>query len=245
VGKSSVTVQLAAAAARAGRATAILDADFNGPTQARLTGIGRVQPLPGARGLVMPRNASGLGVVSVGSLVPETEALEFESVARGESHTWRATREFSTLAELLGSVEWGRLDLLLIDLPPGAERTRQFAEFLGPGVAFVLVTIPSDLARGVVARSLAALRATPNRVLGYVENMKGYCCAGCDRVQPLFPEGTALDLGIPCLGHLPFDPALAAAADRGDCRPDTLHPALRAALDACAGRIAAALEQTR
>ena len=122
----------------------------------------------------------------MGSLIPESEALEFESAAHGESHTWRATREFALLGEILGSFEWGALDLLLFDLPPGAERTVQYADFLGPRTSFLLVTIPSEVARGVVARSVAALSKGPNRLLGYVENMSGYYCRDCNAIKPLF-----------------------------------------------------------
>jgi Mrp family chromosome partitioning ATPase len=151
----------------------------------------------------------------MGSLIPESESLEFASAADGESHTWRATKEFALLGEILGSCEWGALDLLMFDLPPGAERTVQYADFLGPRASFLLVTIPSELARGVVARSVAALSKGPNRVLGYVENMSGYYCRDCNAIKPLFesPEPSALE--IPCLGTIPFDPELARHCDRG------------------------------
>ena len=122
----------------------------------------------------------------MGSMIPESESLEFESTAQGESHTWRATKEFALLGEILGSFEWGALDLLLFDLPPGAERTVQYADFLGPRTSFLLVTIPSEVSRGVVARSVAALSKGPNRLLGYVENMSGYYCRDCNAIRPLF-----------------------------------------------------------
>ena len=168
----------------------------------------------------------------MGSLIPESEALEFESAAHGESHTWRATREFALLGEILGSFEWGALDLLMFDLPPGAERTVQYADFLGPRTSFLLVTIPSEVARGVVARSVAALSKAPNRVLGYVENMSGYYCRDCNAIKPLFvsPEpfdaaqGRPSGLGIPCLGTVPFDPELAQALrSRGPSRGTAQH----------------------
>src|SRR5205085_7189809 len=165
----------------------------------------------------LPRTTNGIAVFSMGSVIPESEALEFESAAQGESHTWRATREFSLLSEILGSFEWGALDLLMFDLPPGAERTVQYADFLGPRTSFVLVTIPSEVARGVVARSVAALSKGPNRVLGYVENMSGYFCRDCNAIRPLFDAAPASPsgLGIPCLGTVPFDPELARHCDRG------------------------------
>jgi ATP-binding protein involved in chromosome partitioning len=215
VGKSTLTLQLAAALRRSERRVAILDADLNGPSQARLSGLDTAPLVPGPEGrLAMPRTAGGIGIVSLGALVPDTEAVEFETVAEGGSHVWRATREFSFLAQLLGSVRWGELDFLMVDLPPGAERTFQYAEFLGAETAFVLVTTPSDLSRSVVSRSVAALAKVPNPVLGYVENMSGYYCADCKRVKPLFPSARESALGIPCLGNVPFDPALASAGER-------------------------------
>jgi ATP-binding protein involved in chromosome partitioning len=104
---------------------------------------------------------------------------------------------------------------LLFDLPPGAERTVQYAEFLGPRTSFVLVTIPSEVARGVVARSVAALSGGPNRLLGYVQNMSGYYCRGCNAIKPLFDSPEPSGLEIPCLGTVPFDPELARHCDLG------------------------------
>ena len=229
VGKSTLTMLVARALRRQGAAVAILDADLNGPSQARLNGLQDAPLVPVDDGFAMPRNAEGIGVISVGTMLPESEALQFESVASGGSHHWRTTREFAAMAGLMAAVEWGRLDYLLIDLPPGAERIVQYAEFLGPATAFVLVTIPSDLARGVVARSAAALRDTPNPVLGYVENMNGYYCADCDAVKPLFAGSEDLDLGLPCLGSVPFDPRLAAACDTGNSlAEDPSHPSVAA-----------------
>ena len=216
VGKSTLTRQLAAVLAATGKRVGILDADLNGPSQALLGGVRDLPPLPGAEGLLVPRSREGVQILSAGSLLGEGVALDWPSVAPGSSHVWRATREFANLAELLGAVHWGPLDVLLVDLPPGPERTAQFAEFLGANTAVMLVSIPSALARGVVARSLDALRPLPNRLLGYVENMSGYACAGCGEVRPLFPEEPdAPELGLRCLGRVPFDPELARLCDRG------------------------------
>ena len=226
VGKSTLTLHLANALRARGLRIAILEADFNGPSQARMAGVQGALFVPppspkgsgvagGSHKVALPRTRNGIGVFSMGSLIPESNALEFESAAQGESHTWRATREFALLGEILGSFEWGALDLLMFDLPPGAERTVQYADFLGPRTSFVLVTIPSEVARGVVARSVAALSKGPNRILGYVENMSGYYCRDCDAIKPLFESAEASNLGIPCLGTVPFDPELARHCDRG------------------------------
>jgi len=225
VGKSTLTLLLASALRTRGLRVAILDADFNGPSQARMAGVQDavfVPPSPtsfgaaSGRGRVpLPRTASGIGVFSMGSIVPESDALDFESAAHRESHTWRATREFALLGEVLASFEWGALDVLLFDLPPGAERTVQYADFLGSNASLVLVTIPSLVAQGVVARSVAALSRRHHRVVGYVENMCGYCCPDCHSVKPLFGSDGAAGLGISCLGAVPFDPELARSCDLG------------------------------
>ncbi|MDO8500209.1 MAG: P-loop NTPase [Gemmatimonadaceae bacterium] len=223
VGKSTLTLHLAGALRARGLRIAILDADFNGPSQARMAGVQGALLVPGSHKVALPRTRNGIGVFSMGSVIPESEALEFESAAHGESHTWRATREFALLGEILGAFEWGALDLLMFDLPPGAERTVQYADFLGPRTSFLLVTIPSEVSRGVVARSVAALSKGPNRVLGYVENMSGYYCRDCNAIKPLFDSSEPFDaaqgrpsgLEIPCLGTVPFDPELARHCDRG------------------------------
>ena len=217
---------------------AILDADLNGPTQAQIAGLAGRPWVPGPRGLALPRRPDGIGVVSLGGpLLPGAE-LRFDTVSRGDQHTWRATREFAMLGQLLAAVDWGEQDVLLFDLPPGAERTVQLAEFLGRGTEILLVTIPSDVAHGVVARSLAALAGIGAPVLGYVENMAGYWCADCAAVRPLFPESST-DLGVPCLGRVPFDPRLAALCDRG--WPADEEPAGSGALAAVA-EVAARLD---
>src|SRR5262247_2303614 len=191
VGKSTLTLHLAGALRARGLRIAILDADFNGPSQARMAGVQGALFVPGSHKVSLPRTKNGIAVFSMGSVIPESEALEFESAAQGESHTWRATREFALLGEILVSFEWGALDLLMFDLPPGAERTVQYADFLEPfngkpRTSFVLVTIPSEVSRGVVARSVAALSKAGHRPIGYVENMSGYYCRDCGGIKPLF-----------------------------------------------------------
>jgi ATP-binding protein involved in chromosome partitioning len=245
VGKSTLTLHLAGALRARGLRIAILDADFNGPSQARMAGVEGGLIVPGSRKVALPRSRNGIAVFSMGSLIPEAEALEFESAAHGESHTWRATREFALLGEILGSVEWGALDLLMFDLPPGAERTVQYADFLSsfdqardkPRTSFLLVTIPSEVSRGVVARSVAALSKGPNRVLGYVENMSGYYCRDCNAVKPLFASSESRSLAIPCLGTIPFDPELARHCDRGMSLEDLGDTPVGRALDHAAQQL--------
>ena len=252
VGKSTLTLHLAGALRARGLRIAILDADFNGPSQARMAGVQGALFVPGRDKVALPRTKNGIGIFSMGSLVPESEALEFESAVQGESQTWRATREFALLGEILRSFEWGTLDLLMFDLPPGAERTVQYADFLGPRTSFLLVTIPSEVARGVVARSVAALSKGPNRLLGYVENMSGYYCRDCNAIKPLFvsPEPFAdaqsrpSILEIPCLGSVPFDPELARHCDRGIALADLPETPVGKALEHVAQQLLDSLEST-
>lgn len=250
VGKSTLTRQLAAVLTASGQRVGILDADFNGPSQAELGGVREKPPLPGEDGLLLPRSREGVPILSVGSLLGEGSALSWPGTETGQSHVWRATREFANLAELLSTAQWGTLDVLLVDLPPGPERTAQFADFLGRGTTLLLVSIPSALARGVVARSVDALRPLPNRLLGYVENMSGYVCASCGNVGALFPADLDNDpLTIDCLGRVPFDPELARLSNSGVAiteLPATGAPSpVRVALDAIAREIMIRLEEVR
>ena len=244
VGKSTLTLHLAGALRARGLRIAILDADFNGPSQARMAGVQGAVFVPGSQKVALPRTVNGISVFSMGSLIPESESLEFESAARGESHTWRATKEFALLGEILGSCDWGALDLLIFDLPPGADRTVQYADFLGPRTSFLLVTIPSEVSRGVVARSVAALSKGPNRVLGYVENMSGYYCRDCSDIKPLFVSPESSSLGIPCLGTVPFDPELARHCDRGLPLAELPSTPVGRALDHVAEQLLDSLEST-
>ena len=256
VGKSTLTQHLAGVLRARGLRIAILDADFNGPSQARMAGVQQAVFAPGSHKVALPRTATGIGVFSTGSLIPESEALEFESVSHGESHTWRATREFALLGEILGAFDWGELDLLLVDLPPGSERTVQYADFFGslldpqvgrlkPAPAFLLVTIPSEVSRGVVARSIAALSKRSTRMLGYVENMSGYYCRDCDAIKPLFASLDTVNLGIPCLGTVPFDPELARHCDLGIPFESLRDSAAGRSLEQVAHRLLDTLEEPR
>lgn len=239
VGKSTLTAALARRLMQNGRVT-ILDADLNGPCQARMAGLEGAPWVPGDGGLLLPRTQDDLGVLSFGSWLDEGRPVEIPSVAPNEEHTWRATRELATLRQLLASVEWGELDALVVDLPPGTDRTQHYAAVLqemGPPVSFVLVTIPSAVSRDVVSRSVSGLRDQGFDVLGYVENMAGYYCHDCDEIRPLFPPSAdPVDLDLPRLASVPFDPELARHCDHG-WPADTADPPGLAALDPLVDKI--------
>ena len=216
VGKSTLSMQVASAWRAQGMSIAILDADFNAPAQACLGGVSDATLIPTRRGVSIPRTREGIGVLSMGTLIPDREPLDLDAAAPGSSYIWRATKEFTVLAQLLATVEWGELDVLLVDLPPGTERTIQYAEFFGPRMSFVLVTIPTALARGIVARCASGLQNVGARTLGYIENMRGYFCAECQTLRPLFPSKDAVPFDLPYLGGIPFDPKVAELSDSGE-----------------------------
>jgi len=126
--------------------------------------------------------------------------------------------EMHTLREFLSDVQWGELDILLLDLPPGADRVSTIRDLLPDLHGTVVVTIPSAVSQLVVLKSITVARdllRTP--VIGLVENMTSYVCPTCGNVHPLFGQASTDDmpLGVPLLGRIPFDPRMAAASDRG------------------------------
>lgn len=141
-------------------------------------------------------------------LAGDATPLTWDAPSQAEAYTWRGTMEANALREFLADTAWGALDLLLIDLPPGTDRLATITGLLPALAGTVIVTIPSDVSRLIVRKSITVARAAPAPVLGVIENMAG-----------AFPgpgaEGLAHDSGVPFLGRVPFDPALAASADRG------------------------------
>ncbi len=247
VGKSSLTANLAAALAGEGYAIGVLDADLNGPSLAKMLGV-RGQSLGVTEAGVEPvRGVHGLRVLSMDLLLASDETpVVWAAPSQADAHTWRGAMEANALREFLADTAWGALDALLLDLPPGADRLPMVADLL-PGLSGALVvTIPSEVSHLVVTRSISLARQARVPLLGLVENMAGYVCGACGTVGALFSgpggERTAAGLGVPFLGAVPFDPRLAAAADRG--RPFVLdHPGTPTgrALAAVAARLADAL----
>ena len=210
VGKSSITANLAGAFALAGARVGVLDADLNGPSMAMMLGVRGRTLLVGPGGVEPPAGALGIRVMSMDLLLAgDATPLTWDAPTQAEAHTWRGTMEANALREFLADTAWGALDVLLIDLPPGTDRLATIVGLVPALTGTVIVTIPSDVSRLVVRKSITVARAAPAPVLGVIENMAG-----------MFPgvgaEAMAHDSGVPFLGRVPFDPALAAAADRGE-----------------------------
>ncbi len=236
VGKSSVTVNLAAALATDGAAVGLLDADLNGPSLAKMTGV-RGHALRIGEDGVQPAVAPlGLKVMSMDLFLPDDQApVLWDAPTQRDAFTWRGMMEMGVLRELLADTAWGTLDLLLVDLPPGTDKLPNLVDLLPRLDGTLVVTIPSGVSQFVVGKSITMAReilGTP--VIGLVENMATYVCPHCGEEEALFPAGEVEALaeahGVPYLGGLPFDPRLARAADAGTLfvqqHPDT--PAARA-----------------
>jgi ATP-binding protein involved in chromosome partitioning len=218
VGKSFVTARLARALAAAGSTVGVLDADLHSPTSARMLGVAGSRLVVREDGVVPPAGARGVRVMSTDLLLDEGAPLAWREPAQ-ERFVWRGTLEAGMLREFLGDVAWGKLDLLLVDLPPGTNRLDTLVELVPNLSGVVAVTIPSDASLRAVSRALRAVQAQGVRVLGIVENMAGYGCPSCGETGPLFAGDAAAKLAeatsATILARLPFHPAAQRAADAG------------------------------
>ena len=221
VGKSSVTVNLASAMALGGQTVGILDADINGPSIAKMTGV-RGQPLRfGQTGVAPAEAALGLKVMSIDLfLTGDGTPILWDAPTQKDGFTWRGMMEMHATREFLSDTEWGTLDTLLIDLPPGTDKLPNIVDVLPQLSGTIIVTLPSGVSQFVVGKSITmATELLKTPVIGLIENMSAYICPHCGEEEALFPTGEAEQMaaayGIPFLGKLPFDPRLALAADAG------------------------------
>lgn len=224
VGKSYVTAALArAAAARWPGRVGVLDADLRSPTVARLLEATAGEPLVVSDGSVRPAvGAGGVRVMSTEFLLESGRPLVWRE-PDAEQFVWRGVLETAVLREFLGDVLWGDLELLLVDLPPGADGVADLRTLVPPRqlTGALAVTIPTEEARRSVTRALQAAQDAGTRLLGVIENMAGYRCGDCGRTGPLFPGSAGAELaaafGIPLLARIPFvADGSAAPFERGE-----------------------------
>lgn len=212
VGKSTVAANLGAALAARGRTVGLLDADVYGFSIPHLVGLTDA-PRVITDGVIIPPEAAGMKVMSMGSLVEERQPV-----------IWRGPMLSKLLAQFLGEVQWGEPDFLVVDSPPGTGDVAISLQGQLPKGAIVLVTTPQALAVNVAARVSAMAARTGQRVCGVVENMAYLTCPHCGERTRLFAgeggETLARELGVPLLARLPVLPQLSVEGDQG--RPAVL-----------------------
>jgi ATP-binding protein involved in chromosome partitioning len=206
VGKSTTTVNLALALARDGARVGILDADIYGPSMPRMLGVSGQPTVTGQR--IIPHEAYGVKVMSMGFLVAEDSPM-----------IWRGPMVTSALKQQLSDTDWGELDYLVIDLPPGTGDIQLTLVQSIPVAGSVIVTTPQDIALLDARRALQMFRKLNVPVLGVVENMSTHICSQCGFEEPIFGEGGGMrmaeDFDIPLLGRLPLDIDIRLALDEG------------------------------
>lgn len=219
VGKSAVTANLASSLAARGHRVGAVDADLNGPSLARMLGAENARLGDAAGGVVPPTGAAGVKLMSVELLQAEEDAPLRWKGPEGDGYLWRGALETGVLREFLSDVNWGELDLLLVDVPPGTDRIRRLLELVPDLHRTLVVTTPARMSRLVVSRSVRLVREARPGSLGLVANMTEFVCPDCGSSTALFPgkgeEALASSSGLELWGRIPFDPRLGATTDRG------------------------------
>jgi len=215
VGKSTVAVNLAVSLMLAGKRVGLLDADIHGPSVPKMLGI-EDAPVQVGDGTIVPVEVGGLKVMSIGLLLRD----------RDDAVIWRGPMKMNVIRQFLKDVEWGDLDYLVIDSPPGTgDEPLSVCQLIDDADGAVVVTTPQDVATADVRRSINFCRALKLPVLGVIENMSGFACPKCGRVTDIFKTGggerMAGEMGVPFLGRIPIDPAIGEACDDG--RPYVHH----------------------
>lgn len=232
VGKSTVTANIAIAMAESGLRVGIVDADIYGPSIPGMLGIsGDTPPAMTPDKKVVPSEAFGVKVISMGMLSPDDKP----AILRGPMVT-------KYLQMFVAQVNWGALDVLLLDLPPGTGDIQLTLAQAFPLTGAVVVSTPQDVSLKIARRGLRMMEQVSVPILGIVENMSGFTCPSCGEMTKIFHQGggesIARDLDVPFLGAVPLDPAVVDTGDAGT-------PLVRAAPDSPAAiayrKIAAAL----
>ena len=235
VGKSTVAANLALALRDEGARVGLMDADVYGPSQPLMFGLQGKQPRVVGQDRIEPLESHGIRVLSMGNLVEE-----------GRSVVWRGPMIHKALSQFFDDVQWGDLDYLLVDLPPGTGDAQLSLSQLVPLAGAVVVTTPQEVSLIDVRKAGDMFRRVRVPILGVIENMSTFVCPCCGTETSIFDRGggarVAKEWGVPLLGQIPIDPSVRAAGDSGV--PAVLaHPesasagAFRAAARALACRV--------
>jgi len=209
VGKSTVAVNLALSLAAMGKAVGLLDVDIHGPSVPKLLGVEGAQPTVRDNAIV-PMEVAGLRVMSIGFLLQDDRTATI----------WRGPMKANVIKQFLKDVEWGDLEFLVVDSPPGTgDEPLSVAQLLEQGTGAVIVTTPQQLAIVDVRKAITFCRSLNMPVLGVIENMSGFVCPKCGEKTPIFGSGgaerMAEEMNVPFLGSIPFDPKLVESGDAG------------------------------
>jgi len=209
VGKTSTSVNLAIALANKGFRVGLVDVDIHGPDVPRMLGITGQFDINKNQKLLPKVCRNGLKVVSVESLM----------LNRDDAIIWRGPMKFSAIKQFIGDVEWGELDFLIVDSPPGTgDEPLTIAQTI-KDIQAVIVTTPQEVSLADVRKSINFCKTVHMKIFGLIENMSGFSCPHCGKAVDLFGSGggekTAKDAGIPLLGKIPFDPAMVSCGDEG------------------------------
>jgi ATP-binding protein involved in chromosome partitioning len=206
VGKSTIAVNLALAAAASGLTVGLLDADIYGPSQPRMMGL-RGQPMSDGR-FIIPKENYGVKVMSIGFMVAEDTPM-----------IWRGPMVMGAIQQMLGDVAWGKLDLLFLDMPPGTGDAQLTVAQRVPLTGAVIVSTPQDIALLDAKKGLNMFRKVDVPVLGIVENMSYFTCPHCGERSDIFSHGGARrqaeELGMEFLGEIPLAMPIRETSDGG------------------------------
>ncbi|QBY00963.1 iron-sulfur cluster carrier protein ApbC [Rhodophyticola sp. CCM32] len=207
VGKSTVSSNLAVALARQGRKVGLLDADIYGPSQPRMMGVNKRPASPDGK-TIIPLQNHGVTCMSIGFMLPEEKAV-----------VWRGPMLMGALQQMLGQVEWGTLDILLVDLPPGTGDVAMTLCQRSKLTGAIVVSTPQDVALLDARKALNMFETLKTPVLGLIENMSTYICPSCGHEAHIFGHGgveaEAQKLDLPFLGALPISLETRIAGDTG------------------------------
>ena len=207
VGKSTVSSNLAVALAKEGRKVGLLDADIYGPSQPRMMGVSDRPKSPDGK-TIIPLQAHGVTMMSIGLMLDPAKAV-----------VWRGPMLMGALQQMLGQVEWGELDVLLIDLPPGTGDVQLTLCQRTQVTGAIIVSTPQDVALLDARKAIDMFRTLSTPILGMIENMSTYVCPNCGHEDHLFGHGgvkaEADALGVPLLGEIPLSRDVRMAGDGG------------------------------
>jgi len=211
VGKSTVSANLAISLADKGYAVGLLDSDFHGPSIPKILGIEDQRLLANQEGIINPVLATkNLKVMSIGFLLED----------RDTPVIWRGPLKMNVMRQFIGDVNWGKLDYLIIDLPPGTgDEPLSVAQLIPNTDGAIVVTTPQDVALVSVRKSINFVKKMNIPIVGIIENMSGFKCPYCGKHIDIFKTGggekAARDFGVPFLGKVPIDPEIVEGGDSG------------------------------